>query len=306
MNLLRAGLSGVALLVAAVAVALTAGCGRQERATSDVGPSATVSILPQACFVERIAGDRVRVNVMVEPGQSPETYEPRPAHLTALRGAGAYFALGVPFESAWRPRILAVHPDIRWVDTGAGIDRIPLPGEHDHHGHAHDHEDGLDPHIWLSPRLVARQADTICETLCELFPEHAPDFRANLAAFHEDIEALDRELRVALEELPQRTFMAFHPSWGYFARDYDLEMLVIERAGQEPSAAELAALIEQARGARVGVILAEPEFNTTAAETIAKQTGARVLRVSPLAEDWFGNLRALGRALADGLQEKTP
>ena len=92
--------------------------------------------------------------------------------------------------------------------------------------------------------------------------------------------------------------MVFHPAWGYFARDFGLEMIPVEIGGQEPSAAEMAALIEGARGEEIRVIFAQPEFSTRAAETIAKEIGGEVLLISPLATDWLDNLRQVADTFA--------
>lgn len=80
----------------------------------------TVSILPQKYFVERIAGDRAVVTVMVPPGENPATYEPKPDQLTALSKAAVYFRIGVPFENAWMERFAGVNSAMPIVDTREG------------------------------------------------------------------------------------------------------------------------------------------------------------------------------------------
>jgi zinc transport system substrate-binding protein len=97
--------------------------------------------------------------------------------------------------------------------------------------------------------------------------------------------------------------MVFHPSWGYFGDDFALEMIPIEVGGQEPSAAELAALVTQAEREGIRVIFAQPEFSTSQAETIAQEIGGEVLLISPLAEDWLENLRQVADTFAQVLGE---
>jgi len=263
-----------------------------------------VSIAPQKYFVERIGGDYVSVNVIVEPGASPATYEPKPEQLKALSHADLYFTIGVPFEDAWLDRIASVSSHMIIIDTAAGIERMPMPVrlEQESHGHS-DREDPEhpDPHIWLSPSLVKIQIKTICEALAQIDPAHSEDYQANLESFLADIDALDKEIREKLAGLESREFIVFHPAWGYFARDYDLEMIPIEIGGQEPSAAELTRIIADAKERHIRVILAQPEFSTKAAETIAREIGGEVLLISPLAEDWLGNLRHLADTLAQVL-----
>jgi zinc transport system substrate-binding protein len=258
-----------------------------------------VSIVPQVYFVERIGGEHVSATAMVVPGANPATYEPKPEQLKALSRSAAYLSIGVPFEDAWLVKIASANPEMVMVDTIAGLDRIPIEA---HEDDDHDHAQGApDPHVWLSPQLVRVQAQTIYEALAELAPEHAEAFQANLGVFLEEIDVLEAEIRDALSGIRSRKFMVFHPSWGYFARDFGLEQIAIEVGGQEPSAQELAALIETARAEGIRVILAQPEFSTSDAETIAREIGGEVLLISPLAEDWMGNLRQVAATFAEVL-----
>ena len=287
-----------------ILVGLTACAPRQPPAQMR-RPVVTVSIPPQRFLAERIGGDVFKVNVMVGPGESPATYEPRPSQLAALRTSSVYFAIGVPFEQAWLPRFTAAHPGLRVEDTVAGIERVPLDPSHEHAGHA-GHAHGLDPHVWLDPALMKEMAVVYRDTFRDLVPGQAAVFDANLEAFRREADALDQALRETLARASRKTFMVFHPSWGYFARAYGLEMLAIERGGQEPSASEVADLIETARARDVGVMLVQPEFNTAAAESIARQSGARLVLVSPLDADWPALLRRVAAALAEPSAEGRP
>ena len=273
----------VAVLLSSVI--LLAGCGRSARPEPAGRLNVTVSIVPQEYFVERIGGEHVVVNVMASPGESPATYEPKPEQLRALSRAAVYFSIGVPFEGAWLDKIASANENMLVVDTAQGIERV-----------------GADPHIWLSPSLVKIQARTIHDALVELDPTHAADYTANLDRFLADIDDLDADIRATLEGLESRKFMVFHPAWGYLARDYDLEQIPIEVGGQEPSAAELAALVTQAQEEGIRVIFAQPEFSARDAETIANEIGGEVLLISPLAADWLDNLRQVANTFAEALR----
>ncbi len=278
------------VLMGSVLVAgVLAGCGQNATPTASAALHVTVSILPQRYFVERVGGEYVAVNVMVEQGASPATYEPQPEQLRALSVADVYFSIGVPFENAWLERFASVNENLLLVDTTQGIERLGEPGN-------------PDPHIWLSPALVKAQSQTIYETLAQLDPAHQGAYRANLESFLADIDALDADIRETLTGVENRKFMVFHPSWGYFARDYGLEQLPVEVGGQEPSAAELAALIAGAKQEGIKVIFAQPEFSTRFAETIAKEIGGEILLISPLAPDWLDNLRRVAEAFAKNME----
>jgi len=292
---------------------LWVGCTTSEETTETSSPPTvtaekldiTVSILPQKYFVERIGGDTVDVNVMVEPGASPATYEPKPQQMKSLSEASAYMRIRVPFENAWMSRIESANEEMKIVDLTEGIERQPMAYHHHHgeesHNHAehdHDHEAeektaNLDPHIWLSPTLVKKQAETIYSALVELNPEKQTLYQENLNQFLSDIDALDENIQETLADLEQKTFMVFHPSWGYFAEEYNLEMIPIEVGGTEPSAAELSQFVKQAKEEDIQVIFVQPQFGVRSAEAIAKSVNAEVLQIDPLAENWLENMRSV-------------
>jgi zinc transport system substrate-binding protein len=106
--------------------------------------SVFVSIVPQKYFVQQIGKDMVDAKVMVKPGASPATYEPKPRQMAELSKAKLYFSIGVPFEKAWLKKIAATNPDMRVVHTDHGIEKIAMAAHHhhhdedDHHGETHE------------------------------------------------------------------------------------------------------------------------------------------------------------------------
>ncbi len=312
--------------VVAIALCLGAafqGCSQPPAPKTQEKLDITVSILPQKYFVERIGGENVNVNVMVQPGDSPHTYEPKPQQLRSLAEAEAYLSIGVSFEKAWMDRLKAANPKMPIIDTTQGMKLLPMVAHHHGEG-GHEHEDehdetghkgeekaaeklkeNLDPHVWLSPQRVKIQAQTIYQTLVELDPENQAQYQAALDEFLADIEQLDAEIRQSLAGIQQRKFMVFHPSWGYFADDYGLEMISIEEGGQEPSAAELAQLISQAKAENIRVIFVQPEFSTKSAETIAQEINGEVIAINPLMSNWLEEMQRVTQKFARVLRENS-
>ncbi len=286
---------------------LIGGCSSQK--TNSASTSAeealdiTVSILPQAYFVKKIGGDRVKVNVMVEPGVEPHIYEPKPQQLQALSVAEAYITIGVPFEQAWQDKFKAANPQMTIIASDRGIQRI-RGEEHEHekekaaNSEPEHHEKTLDPHIWLSPRLVKIQAQNIYDGLVKVDPAYQNEYKANLDLFLAEIEQLDRQIQENLAGIKNRKFIVFHPAWGYFARDYNLQQIPIEVEGQEPSAAELGTLIAEAKKEKIKVIFAQPEFSTRSAEAIAKEINGEVRLISTMSPDWSENLLEASQTFA--------
>lgn len=241
-----------------------------------------VSIVPQKFFVEQIAKDLVDVQVMVEPGASPATYEPKAAQMAAISKSRIYFSIGVPFEKTWLTKIASANPKMRIVHTEHGIQKMPMAAHH--HG-------TLDPHVWLSPPLVMVQARNILTALQEVDPAHHAVYEANYKAFITMLVDLDGELRGALMGKRGLQFMVFHPAWGYFAHAYGLKQVPIESEGKEPKPDQLKKLIDHAREHQIKVVFVQPQFSSRSAEQVAGEIGGQVAFVNPLAVNWDKNLR---------------
>jgi zinc transport system substrate-binding protein len=274
-----------------------------------------VSILPQKSFVEQIGGARVAVSVMVAPGAGPHTYEPKPRQMAELVDTVIYFAVGAPFENAWLPRIISTNPALRVVHTDRGIAKIPMAAHPDHEaqgGHSataspsasgdHDHHQGLDPHVWLAPPLVLLQGRAILGALQEVDPTHGAVYEANFEAFRARVENLDAHLRSLFAARRGAQFLVFHPAWGYFAHAYGLEQVPIEVEGKDPKPAQLQEIIAHAQARDIRVVFVQPQFSSKSAAMVARGIGGRVVAADPLAEDWEGNLRAVGAAFQEALR----
>ena len=273
-----------------------------------------VSINPQKYFVQQIGKDLVDVRVMVPPGASPVTYEPRPKQMAALSAARVYFAIGVAFENAWLAKISAVNPEMKVVHTDKDIRKIPMafhlhsdPAGRDgaEETHLDDDEHGgseLDPHIWLSPPLVKIQARSILTALQEIDPGHQDRFAANYHQFIDRIDELDAGLKKTLAGKQNLQFMVFHPSWGYFGQAYGLKQVPIEIEGKSPKPAQLQGLIEHARKKGITIIFVQPQFSSKSAELVAREIGGQVVVADPLAEDWLANLATVADSFKAALK----
>lgn len=256
-----------------------------------------VSIVPQKYFVEKIGAPYVKVSVMVAPGASPATYEPSPAQMAELSRTRVYFAIGVPFESAWLPRIAAANRKLKIIHTEQGIGKKPINRKN---SAATDKHGMLDPHIWLSPPLVIRQARTMTAALVDLDPAHTAEYTANLETFINEIKQTDEKIAKRLAPLARpAVFLVFHPSWGYFADDYGLEQIPAEVEGKSPKPAALRHLIEFAQKKKIRVILVQPQFSVRTAEIIAAAIHGKTITADPLAYDWTDNLLNVSRAIAE-------
>jgi len=284
----------------------------------------TVSIVPQKYFVEKIAGDKININVMVKEGFSPATYEPKTSQMKKLSNSSIYFAIGVPFEHIWLDKFKNANKNMLIVHTDDGIEKLKMlkhshheeehhddeahddheGDEHEGHDHeeeehehehessheGHDHEGGLDPHIWNDPILVKKQATNIYQALIKIDNENSAFYKTNYENFLKELDILDEKISKILKPYEHKAFMVFHPSWGYFAKRYSLEQVAIESEGKEPKPKELVELIKDAAEHKVKIVFVAPQFSQKSAKIIADNIKGNVLIIDPLVANWDTNL----------------
>jgi len=295
---------GTLAMALALAVAGQAGCAAESAETPAPRLNVFVSLLPQAVGVERVGGDRVKVGVLVGPGQSPHTFEPTPKQMTDLARARLFFTIGWPFEERLRAKVTAINPNITVIDTREGVPlRSMTAAEADPDEAAHP-AGRADPHIWLSPRLVKIQAATIARALASADAAHAADYEKNLRAFQADLDRADAAIAKALAPLAGKELFVYHPAFGYFADAYGLKQVPVEVEGKEPSAKHLGAFIERARAAGVKVIFVQPQFSAKSAEAVARAIGGVVQPMDPLAKDYLANLETMAEKIRRALEAR--
>ncbi|MBM3157696.1 MAG: zinc ABC transporter substrate-binding protein, partial [Chloroflexi bacterium] len=213
---------------------------------------------------------------------------------------------GVEFELAYMDKIVAVNKNMLVVDCSSGIQLIEMSEEHEHEGEEHEgeeHEHGaMDPHIWASPRNARVMVQNICEGLIQVDPENKAYYEANRDTYLNKLDELDEEISDELADVQNGAFIVFHPSWGYFARDYNLEQIAIEVGGKEPSAQDIARVIEEAKKRNIKVIFASPQFNPQSANVIAGEIDGRVILIDNLARDYIANMQAVLNELSQAME----
>ncbi len=248
----------------------------------------TVSILPQAYFVQEVGQGLVSVNVMVEPGANPATYEPKSSQMRALSDSDCYVSVGVPFEAAWLDRITAANPDMLMADSTPGIELRSFPNG------------VVDPHIWLSPRRVAIQAQNIALALIELDADHEAEYRANLERFEKEVEALDFRIAEMLAPHAGQAFVVDPSILGVLRRGL--------LTGDDPHRSRRSGTeCRRAGGARGDRPAGGDSGGFRAARVldrgrrVAEEIEGEVLLIDPLAEEWAANLVHVTETMAGAL-----
>jgi zinc transport system substrate-binding protein len=283
----------ILLCLILIGIFLTFSCGcTQPPGTAEEGRLVVaVTIPPQEEMVTAIAGDRALVLVMVPPGSDPHTYEPTPQQISGASRASLYLTIGkglLPVEDTLQSRLQALNPDLVVVDTSSGIEYL---------------EDGdtPDPHVWLSLRNAVTMVENTRDAFVRADPSRESLYRSGSEEYITRIENLDRKITGYFSEKLNRTIVVSHPAWAYFARDYNLSVISIEEEGKEPTPRELATLVDRARENGVTVIFADTLENPRNAEVIAREIGASVETVNPLAADYLANMDRVAQAFARSL-----
>jgi len=259
-------------------------------------PSVVVSIEPQKFFIEKIAGNRIKTEVLVPAGKEPETYIPTPEKIKKLAQGRIFFRTGFPSEAALLPKLKTLSPKLKVVDIREGL-KLREMEEHNAHGCAHC-DGGIDPHIWLNPTLVLAQVDTILQALIELDPEGKAEFEKNAEKFRLELKEVRAEIAEILAPHQGETLYVYHSAYGYFCDEFGLKQRAIEVDGKEPKIRELADWKRQAKEDGARIILIQPEFNPAPAELVAKEIGAKVVVHSPLDPDYLNNLVQLAKIIS--------
>jgi ABC-type Zn uptake system ZnuABC Zn-binding protein ZnuA len=238
-----------------------------------------------ADIVQSVGGSRVAASSIIPAGVGPEDYEPKPDDAKRLADARLIVSNGVGLDD-FLDRLLAsgTAGQTPRLVLGEGIPTLTEDGEEN-------------PHFWLDPSLVKQYyVPKVTAKLAELDPLGKATFEANAAAYGARLDALDAELKAKVAEIPaaNRKLVTFHDAFPYFARHYGFELVgvVLENVGQEPTAAELAALVDKVKAAHVKAVFSESQFSPKLAATLADEAGIGTV-VTTLYND------ALGPAPAD-------
>jgi zinc/manganese transport system substrate-binding protein len=269
-----------------------------------------------ADMIDNVGGEHVEVAALVGPDSDAHVYSPRPTDARDLAEADLVVFNGLQFEG-WMERLIdASDFDGPLVVTTDGLEARLGAAEDDGHHNSHDgHDHGpLDPHAWQDLGLGEVYVDNIRDGLIAADPAHADAYRANAERYLDAIAAADDELRALLDEIPDETaVITGHASFGHFARAYGLRFLSpqgLSTAG-EPSAANMARLIDVIREQNVRALFHENMTSPAMIDQLAEETGlpvAGTLYADALASDgeagtWLGMMRHNARVLHGALAQ---
>lgn len=259
------------------------------------------SIGPLGDFCRKIGGERVEVSVLIPPGASPHVFEPTPQAVARATRARVFVYVGAGLDP-WAERLAKTGEGAKLITVEAvaglplltdvdihGAPEVGVPAAaadaQKHHGpeKGHAHARG-NPHVWLDPVLAQDICRRLAAALIQADPQHRQAYDQNLGKYLAELKALDQEITHRAAAFTIKEFVAFHPSFTYFARRYGLtEAAVIEIApGREPTPGHIRRIVENIKKYKVRVVFAEPQLSSRVAEVIAREAGVKVLMLDPL------------------------
>lgn len=254
-------------------------------------PVLMVSIPSQIFFVRNIAGDRVEVESLLNGSTDPETFEPSIAQIKALADADAFLMIGtLPFEKS----VVGTSGKDNVYNVGAGIEYLyDTHGSHSH-GETHTHSNMPDPHVWSSPVNARIIALNVLNALVEIDPKNEDIYRANYGRLDARLDSIIRSFEdiFATENVP-KSFVVWHPSLSYFARDFGLNQIALNHAGKESSVKGYVDRLENAKKGGSAVYFYQQEFDSDKSATIARDAGVRIIEINPMSEEWEDEIQKI-------------
>ncbi len=281
----------------AVAVILFVLTGCTRSVYNDDKPLVAASIPPLASIVADIAGDRMNVITVCGTDTDPETYEPTVEQRMRMSNVSAYFMVGhLPYESVLVRNLKSENAGLKVVDTSAGIKLISGTHMHsDDSGHVHE----VDPHTWTSFANASVIAGTVCSALVGIDPDGAEYYKTNLGSLLNKIEIADSVVKKRLQSAPTSSFIVWHPSLSYFARDYNLTQVALGLESKEPTPARLHHAVEEARNHDAKVFFIQRQYDSRNAETINSYLKTKLVHINPLDSCWIEQIISIADELAD-------
>jgi len=230
-------------------------------------PSVAATIFPVYDIAKNVAGDAVKVTLILPPGTDAHSFEPSPSLLKELSGARAVYAIGHQIDDWSTVLVEDVGAEIVLVDKGVTLREST------------DIEDGpFDPHYWLTVPNAKIIAATIADDLTVRFPEQTQTFSDNLKTYLQNLDETDAEIRVNLKDILNKNIVTFHDAWYYFASEYGLTVAGTfePTAGREPTPQYLAALVSKIKEANVKTLYYEPQMSITGFETFANDYNVKL------------------------------
>ncbi|MCX9114276.1 zinc ABC transporter substrate-binding protein ZnuA [Aeromonas veronii] len=242
--------------------------------------------------------------VLLPTGASPHDFSLRPSDIRNINSAGLVVWVGPELEG-FMAKPLANHPHALALTQVEGMSLFNYATQDSHDSHDHDdhdhaahehgdhdegheghHHEGVDPHIWLGPTQAKVIAKAIASELGKLDPANQARYDANLAAFDTKVDAKDKVIAGQMKAVNEKGYFVFHEAYGYWERHYGMSSKGHFTVSPErrPGAKTLVDIRKALEEKQASCIYAEPQFSPAVIESVARNTGAKVLLLDEVGE----------------------
>lgn len=243
--------------MALVAVVVVGKMADQPREAGE--PAVAATIFPLADIVQNVVGEEIKVVQVIPAGASPHSYALTPQQVAQVQGARIIFAIGHGLDNPIIDSVIGIS-EVQVVTVDEGIELREFEGG------------GVDPHYWLVAPNAEKIAATVALKMEQIDPDRAEQYKRNLKNYLEQLDILEAELQTAAGNIEQRSFVAMHDSWSYFADRYGLDMVATYEPveGHSPSVADLKILGDLISQRGITAFYAEPQKASMAAVRFLK------------------------------------
>lgn len=266
---------------------------------------ALVTIPPQAFLIQEIAGDRFGVSPLVPEDGSPHSTSITPQKMKIVREADIYFRVGTPigFEVNNLKVFREENPDMPVKNTSKGVTLKSLDehyGKPDYGDYKDPGDKAIDNHIWLSPANLKQMARNVCDGLKETDPSSVDYYQKNLENLLERISDVQEEVSSLLVEYQGRSFLVYHPAWGYWGDEFMLQQVAIQEGGNKPGPQKIQEITNFAQEHGIGTIIASAQFSPSTAKMVADNFGGKVASINPMEKEILEEITKLAKEIAGG------
>lgn len=264
----------------------------QEQTKDSQTKKVAVSIVPQRTFLENIVKDELEILTLIPAGSSPASYQPSPKTLEKLENSSIYFSIGVPTEKANILPFIEDNKNLEIVDLAKKADEKYEPNYLD------ENKKARDPHIWLSVKRSILMVNEMKTALIEKYPDKKDVFTKNADEYISKLKELDDYITNKRNKLDNNSFIIFHPSYGYYSNEYDLNMVPLEIGGKKASIKRLQEVINFAKKENINTFFYQEEMSKKQIDLISKELDGKIVKLKPLGENYIENQKILIDTLA--------
>ena len=274
-------------------LSLLVGCSNVSKDNKDSSNRLKVyaSIYPMYDFAKKICGDKADVYNMTSAGSEPHDFEITSKDMANLTKANLFIYNGGGMEH-WVDTVKDSIKELKYVETSSNID-----------------DKGLDPHFWLSPIKAKKQMENIKNALAEIDAVNADYYNSNYNYYADRLNELDNHFKDVLSKIKNTNIVVTHPAFGHFCKAYSLNQVAIARDEADPKA--MSDTIAFIKNNNVKAIFYEDFSSSKLVDSIARETGAKILTLNPIeslsveyieaGEDYFSVMESNLVSLTNGL-----